>query len=54
MAKDDYIPIKKYTFQAGECGGEIRVNIPSFATKEEVEVAAEMMKVIAEHWKEPE
>lgn len=28
MAEDKYIPIKKYVFPAGECGGEIRVNIP--------------------------
>lgn len=54
MAKDDFVPVKKYTFPAGECGGEIRINIPSFASKEEVEIAAAMIKVIADHWKDPD
>lgn len=52
MAKDDYIPVKRYVFPAGDCGGGIRINIPVFASKEEVETAAAMMHVIAEKWKE--
>ena len=52
MANKKYTPIKKYAFPAGECGGEIRVTIPVFATKEEVESAMEAMQVIAERWKE--
>lgn len=49
MAEDKYTPIKKYVFPAGECGGEIRVNIPIFASKEEVAMA-----VIAQRWQEKE
>ena len=52
MADEKYTPIKKYAFPAGECGWEIRVTIPVFATKEEVESAMEAMQVIAERWKE--
>ena len=54
MADEKYTPIKKYAFPAGECGGEIRVTIPVFATKEEVESAMEAMRVIADRWKESE
>lgn len=54
MADEKYTPIKKYAFPAGECGGEIRVTIPVFATKEEVESAMEAMQVIADRWKESE
>ena len=54
MAEDKYIPIKKYVFPAGECGGEIRVNIPVFASKEDVQNAIEAMMVIAERWKDAE
>ena len=52
MAKEDYVHVKRYVFPAGDCGGEIRLNIPIFASKEEVETAAAMMQVIAEKWKE--
>ena len=55
MAEDNkYITIKKYVFPAGECGGEIRINIPVFASKEDVESAFEAMRVIAERWKDAE
>lgn len=54
MADEKYTPIKKYAFPAGECGGEIRVTIPVFATKEDVESAMEAMQVIADRWKESE
>lgn len=55
MAEDNkYIPIKKYVFPAGDCGGEIRINIPLFASKEDVQNAMEAMQVIAERWKESE
>ena len=54
MADEKYTPIKKYAFPAGECGGEIRITIPVFATKEEVESAMEAMQVIADRWKESE
>lgn len=50
MAEDKYIPIKKYVFPAGECGGEIRINIPLFASKEEVAT----MAVVAQRWQEKE
>ena len=49
-----YIPIKKYVFPAGDCGGEIRINIPVYASKEDVQNAMEAMMVIAEKWKEAE
>lgn len=52
MADEKYIPIKKYVFPAGDCGGEIRINIPLFASKEDVQIAIEAMQVIAERWKE--
>ena len=48
MAEDKYIPIKKYVFPAGECGGEIRINIPLFASKEDVQSAIEAMQIIAD------
>lgn len=55
MAEDNkYNPIKKYVFPAGECGGEIRVNIPIFASKEEVATMAAEMAVIAQRWQEKE
>lgn len=52
MAEDKYTPIKKYSFPACECGGEIRINIPVFASKEDVQNAIEAMQIIAERWKE--
>lgn len=54
MAEDKYIPIKKYSFPEGECSGEIRINIPVYASKEDVQTAIEAMMVIAEKWKEAE
>lgn len=54
MAEDKYIPIKKYSFPAGKCGGEIRINIPVYASKEDVQTVIEAMQVIAEKWKEAE
>lgn len=54
MADEKYIPIKKYVFPAGECGGEIRINIPLYASKEDVENAMHAMTIIAERWKELE
>lgn len=52
MAEEKHVPIKKYAFPAGACGGEIRINIPLFATKEDVETAAAALMVVAERWKE--
>lgn len=53
MAEDNkYITIKKYVFPAGECGGEIRINIPVFASKEDVQSAMMAMQMIADNWKE--
>ena len=52
MADEKYTPIKKYVFPAGECGGEIRINIPVYASKEDVESAFEAMQVVAARWKE--
>lgn len=54
MADEKYTPIRKYTFPAGECGGEIRITIPLFASKEDVQTAIEAMMVIAEKWKDNE
>lgn len=54
MADEKYTPIKKYVFPAGECGGEIRINIHVYASKEDVQTAIEAMMVIAEKWKEAE
>lgn len=53
-AFDKYTPIKKYAFPAGECGGEIRINIPVYATKDDVQTAVLAMTAIAENWKEKE
>lgn len=46
-----YIPIKKYVFPAGDCGGEIRINIPVYASKEDVQSAMLAMGLIADNWK---
>ena len=54
MADEKYVPIKKFAFPAGSCGGEIRINIPLFATKDDVETAAAALMVIAERWKQTE
>ena len=52
MAEDKYTPIKKYSFPAGKCSGGIRINIPVFASKEDVQNAIEAMQIIAERCKE--
>ena len=52
MAEDKYIPIKKYSFPAGECGGEIRINIPVTASKSDVIRMAKMLMVAAEDWED--
>lgn len=49
---DRYTPVKKYVFPAGDCGGEIRIMIPVFASIEDVQSAIEAMQVIADRWKE--
>ena len=54
MANEERTPIKKSSFPAGECGAEIRINIPAFASKGDVEMAAAMLQVIAEKWRKPE
>lgn len=54
MADEKYTSIRKYAFPAGVCGGEIRITIPVYASKEDIENAIEAMKVIAERWKEAE
>lgn len=54
MADEKYTPIKKYVFPAGVSGGEIRINIPVYASKEDVQTAIEAMMVIAEKWKDAE
>lgn len=52
--EEKYVPIKKYAFPAGVAGGEIRINIPVYASREEVETAMQAMQIIAERWKEAE
>lgn len=51
---DKYTPIKKYAFPAGDCGGEIRINIPVYASKDDVQSAMLAMTIIAENWKNKE
>lgn len=53
-AFDKYVPIKKYAFPAGDCGGEIRISIPVYATRDDVQTAMMAMKAIADNWKEKE
>lgn len=54
MGNEERTPIKVYRFPAGECGAEIRINIPAFASKQDVEMAAAMLKVVADMWQKPE
>lgn len=54
MGNEERTPIKVYRFPAGECGAEIRINIPAFASKDDVEMAAAMMQVVADKWTKPE
>lgn len=49
-----FAPLRKFTFPAGECGGEIRVNIPTTASKADVIPMARMLMVAAEEWEEPD
>lgn len=49
--KKEYMPVRRYTFPAGVCGGEIRVNIPATANKADVIQMAKMLMVVAEEWK---
>ena len=51
---EKYAPIKRFTFPAGDCGGEIRVNIPVTAKKADVVRMAKMLMVVAEEWKDPD
>lgn len=45
-----YAPVKRFVFPAGDCGGEIRVNIPVTASKDDVIRMAKMLMVAAEDW----
>ena len=51
---DKYMPIRKFVFPAGGCGGEIRINIPLVATKSDVELMVAALSAIAEKWKDTE
>jgi len=48
--KREYMPVRRYTFPAGVCGGEIRVTIPATASKADVIQMAKMLMVVAEDW----
>lgn len=50
--KDKYVPVKRFIFPAGDCGGEIRINIPLTASKADVIRMAKMLMVAAEDWKD--
>lgn len=47
-----FAPVKRFIFPAGDCGGEIRVNIPTTASKDDVIRMAKMLMVAAEEWHE--
>ncbi len=47
-----YAPVKRFVFPAGECGGEIRINIPVTASKSDVIRMAKMLMVAAEDWED--
>lgn len=47
-----YAPVKGFIFPAGDCGGEIRVNIPTTASKDDVIRMAKMLMVAAEEWQD--
>ena len=51
---DKYAPVKRFVFPAGDCGGEIRVNIPVTASKDDVIRMAKMLMVAAEDWQDDE
>lgn len=48
---DNFAPIRRYSFPAGVCGGDIRIMVPATATKEDLEVAAYAFQAIAEKWR---
>ena len=48
--KREYMPVRRYTFPAGVCGGDIRVLIPATASKADVIQMAKMLMVVAEDW----
>ena len=50
--KDKYVPVKRFIFPAGDCGGEIRINIPLTVSKADVILMARMLMVAAEQWEE--
>lgn len=52
--KDKYVPVKQFIFPAGDCGGEIIINIPVTASKSDVIRMAKMLMVAAEDWEEPD
>lgn len=45
-----YAPVKRFIFPAGDCGGEIRVNIPITASKDDVIRMAKMIMAAAQDW----
>ena len=45
-----YAPVKRFIFHAGDCGGEIRVNIPTTASKDDVIRMAKMLMTAAQDW----
>jgi len=47
-----YAPVKRFVFPAGDCGGEIRINIPVTASKSDVIRMAKMLMVAAEDWED--
>lgn len=49
-----YAPVKRFIFPAGDCGGEIRVNIHVTASKDDVIRMAKMLMVAAEDWQNDE
>lgn len=49
-----YAPVKRFIFPAGDCGGEIGVNIPVTASKSDVIRMARMLMVAAEDWQDNE
>ena len=47
-----YAPVKRFVFHAGDCGDEIRINIPVTASKSDVIRMAKMLMVAAEDWED--
>jgi hypothetical protein len=46
-----YMPVKKFVFPAGTCGGEIRVLIPLFASADNLATMAKCIMTVAESWR---